>query len=78
MTTARYSYVKSRTQRILRELNHMADDLDVLLKRMQSPLTETWRGKINPDVASENKMYVLRGRIKDAIVHLRTGVENDY
>lgn len=75
MTTARYPYVVSRTQRILRELKRMSDDLDVLLKRMESPLIETARGKINPDIAAENKMYVLRSRIKDAILHLGAGVE---
>lgn len=75
MTTARYPYVKSRTQRILRELAKMENDLGVLLRRLESPLIETARGQLNPDTKAENKMYVLRSRIRDAIMHLTMGIE---
>lgn len=75
MTTARYPYVKSRAQRILRELRVMHEDLGTLLKRLESPLTETARGRINPDNAAETKMYLLRSRINDAITHLTVGTE---
>lgn len=71
----RYNWLLSRAQRALRELNQVVEGCDNILKRAESPLTETARGKLNPDVRDEAKTELLRRRAKDAILHLKAGIE---
>ena len=73
----RYSYLKSRTQRITRELSQIVESCDNILTRLQSPLIETARGKLNPDIAEETKVALLRKRTKDALIFLRDAVDKE-
>lgn len=71
----RYTYLRARAQRITRELDAVIEGCDNILKRLESPLTETFRGKLNVDRDNETKVELLRRRAKDALLHLKDGVQ---
>lgn len=67
----RYIYLKSRTQRIERELARIIESCDNILKRLESPLIETHRGKITSAIGEETSTARLRKRVKDALIFLK-------
>jgi hypothetical protein len=72
----RYPYLRANVLRKIRDLNQIVEGCDNILKRMESPImTDTYRGKRNPDWNEEEKVARLRKRVKDAIIHLKVGTE---
>lgn len=72
----RYAWLRANAQRTIRDLNRVVEGCDAILKRLDSPLmTDTARGKRNPDIHEGEKVALLRKRAKDAILHLKVSTE---
>lgn len=71
----RYPYLRARALRIARELTAIEEGCGNILARLESPLVETFDGKLNPDKRDEARVALLRKRVKDAIIHLKVGTE---
>lgn len=68
----RYSDMKSKTLRIVKELDDMLVQLDGALQRRESTLDSV---RFGPDIKDSAKFARLERRAKDAILLLRDGVQ---